>query len=263
MVRKIKKEIRRKFIEQLTKKAGNELMNYFRKDKQLITLRGTVKEVVTRYDKMIDQLIIEEIKNNYPEDNILTEEGGFLKGDSNFLWIVDSLDGTGNFANQNPLFSVCIALMKNKEVIFGAIYIPAINEFYLAEKGKGAFLNQIPIRVSKIGNFCQSYLFYCEGGEKDRLRTGKILNTIYPKVTDIRKLGSAGVETAWLAAGRAEVYFTTKIDPWDVAAGVLLVEEAGGQVTDFKGNPWKPEKTDLLFSNKKIHNEILNLIKNF
>ena len=104
-------------------------------------------------------------------------------------------------------------------------------------------------------------MFYCEGGEKDRLLTGSKLGSVYPQVMDIRKLGSAGLETAWVAAGKGDGYFTIKIEPWDVAAGVLLVQEAGGKVTDFAGNPWKPEKSDLLFSNGQVHSPILSLLQ--
>jgi len=93
------------------------------------------------------------------------------------------------------------------------------------------------------------------------LRTGRLLTKVYPEVTDVRKLGSAGLETAWVAAGKGEAYFTTRIEPWDVAPGVLLIQEAGGEVTDFKGNPWKLETSDLLFSNGRVHTAMLNLLR--
>ena len=101
---------------------------------------------------------------------------------------------------------------------------------------------------------------YCEGGDKNRDRTGRFLNAVYPQVTDIRKLGSAGLEIAWVAAGRCEGYFTTQIESWDVAAGVVLLSEAKGRTTDFHGNPWKPEKEDLLFSNGEVHGELLEIL---
>jgi len=142
----------------------------------------------------------------------------------------------------------------------GVIYAPAIDEFYFAEKGKGAYLNGVKIQVSDVSDLGQSYIFYCEGGDKDRGRTGELLSRVYPRVTDIRKLGSAGLETAWVAAGKGEAYFSTRIEPWDVAPGVLLVQEAGGKVSDFQGNHWKPQTSDLLFSNKKLHEKILSLI---
>lgn len=250
----------RELMEDLVHRAGNFLLDHFGKDPQLLNLRNTAKEVVTTYDKMADELIIQGIRARYPKHGLLTEESGLLKGNPDWIWIVDSLDGTGNFANLNPFFSVCIALMHKRELVLGAIYAPAIGEFYLAEKGKGAYLNQRKIQVSEISYLHQSYVFYCEGGEKDRLRTADIMSRIYTEVMDLRKLGAAGLETAWIAAGKGEAYYTTKIDPWDVAPGVLLLQEAGGEVTDFKGNKWLPEQADLLFSNRLIHQDILKII---
>jgi len=248
-------------MEDLARKAGDVLMKHFRQDYSLFSLRSTAKEASVRYDKDVDRLIIAEIKRHYPHHSLLTEESGFLQGDPDWLWIVDSLDGTGNFANFNPFFSVCIALRHRNELLLGTIYAPAINEFYFAEKGKGAYLNGGRIRVSDITDLSQSYIFYCEGGEKDRSKTGKIISRVYPHVMDMRKLGSAGLEIAWVATGRGEAYFTTKIEPWDVAPGVLLIQEAGGEVSDFHGDSWKLQTSDLLFSNGKVHQELLDLIK--
>ena len=247
-------------IESLARKAGDTLMKHFRQDWALLKERSTAKEAATKYDKEVDRLIVEEIKRRYPQHSLLTEEGGFLQGDPDWLWIVDSLDGTGDFANFNPFFAVCLALMHQNELLLGVIYAPAIDEFYFAEKGQGAYLNGVKIRVSDVSDLSQSYIFYCEGGERNRGRTGKLLHKVYPLVTDIRKLGSAGLETAWVAAGKGEAYFTTRIEPWDVAPGVLLVQEAGGRVSDFQGHSWQPQTNDLLFSNKKLHEKILSLI---
>jgi myo-inositol-1(or 4)-monophosphatase len=247
-------------IESLTRQAGDALMRHFRQDWALLKERGTAKEVATKYDKEVDTLIVEEIRRHYPRHSLLTEESGSLQGDPDWLWIVDSLDGTGNFANFNPLFSVCIALIHKSELLLGAVYAPAIDEFYFSEKGKGAYLNGMKIQVSGVSDLNQSYILYCEGGDKNKVRTGKLLHEVYPHVTDIRKLGSAGLETAWVAAGKREAYYTTKIEPWDVAAGVLLIQEAGGRVSDFQGNPWTPETSDLLFSNEKLHKSMLHLL---
>jgi myo-inositol-1(or 4)-monophosphatase len=250
----------KELIDSLSRKAGDILMKHFRQDWALLKERSTAKEAATKYDRQVDRLIVEEIKKRFPRHSLLTEESGFLQGDPEWLWIVDSLDGTGNFANFNPFFAVCLALMHQDELLLGAIYAPAIDEFYFAAKGKGAYLNGVRIRVSNVSDLNQSYILYCEGGEKDRRRTGELLHKVYPQVTDIRKLGSAGLETAWVAAGKREAYFTTRIEPWDVAPGVLLVEEAGGKVSDFQGNPWKPQTSDLLFSNNELHEKILGLL---
>lgn len=249
------------FIESLAKQAGDVLLSHFQEDQQLLKLRSSAKEAVTRYDKMVNELIIQEIRRQYPDHSLLTEESGLLEGNPDWLWIVDSLDGTGNFADSNHLFSVCLAVMHKGELLSGAIYAPAINELYLAEKGNGAYLNQRRIHVSETSHLGQSYLFYCEGGERDRTRTGALFSRVYPEVTDLRKLGSAGLETAWVAAAKGEAYFTTKIEPWDVAPGVLLVQEAGGKVTDFNGKPWQPETSDLVFSNGRVHTAIISLLQ--
>jgi len=250
----------RELIESLARKSGDTLMKHFRQDWALLKERTTAKEAITRYDKEVDRLIVEQIKRHYPHHSMLTEESGFVEGDPDWLWIVDSLDGTGNFANFNPFFSVCIALMHRSELLLGTIYAPAIDEFYFAAKGQGAYLNAVKIQVSDVPSLGRSYILYCEGGDKDRGRTGELLHRVYPHVTDIRKLGSAGLETAWVAASRREAYFTTRIEPWDVAPGVLLVQEAGGKVSDFQGNSWKPQTSDLLFSNEKLHEKILHLL---
>lgn len=252
-----------KFIQKISKEAGKKLLKYFKEDNTLTGLRGTSKEIVTKYDKLIDKFLIKEIKKKYPEHNILTEETGYIKGKSEFLWIIDSLDGSGNFANNNPLFSICIALLLNNEIILSVINAPAINEFYFAKKNKGAFLNKKRIKVSKIDNLKNSYLIYCEGSEKNKKRIANIFKEVYPKATELRKIGSAGIEIGWTAAGRADGYFTTKIDPWDVAAGVLLIQEAGGRVSDFKGKDWEIKRSDLVFSNGIIHKKFKGILSEF
>lgn len=249
------------FTVQLARKAGDLLLEGFRRDQDSIAMRSSAKEAASSYDKSVDRLIIAEISRTHPQHSILAEESGYHKAGDEWLWIVDSLDGTGNFSNHNPFFAVCLALMCRDELTLGVIYAPALNELYVAEKGKGAYLNGVKIEVSAIDEIKGSYVIYCEGGSKDRDRTGRLLQSVYPHVTDIRKFGSAGLETAWVASGRAEAYFTTAIEPWDVAAGVLLVEEVGGKVSDFRGNPWKPERGDFLFSNGRVHEPLLELLR--
>ncbi len=248
------------FATQLARQAGDILREAYRRDHDSIGLRSTAKEAASSYDKLIDRLIIEEISKAHPRHGLLTEESGYHKVDDEWMWIVDSLDGTGNFSNHNPFFAVCIALIYRGELTLGVIYAPVLNELYLAEKGKGAYLNGVKLGVSNIGELQRSYIIYCEGGSKDRERTGNLLQSIYPHVTDIRKLGSAGLETAWVASGRAEAYFTTAIEPWDVAAGVLLVAEAGGRISDFTGNPWEPVQGDYLFTNGRVQHPLLELL---
>ena len=250
----------KKFAVQLVKKTGKFLLKNFRKDYSLSRLRGVAKEVVTKYDKKSDEIIVKAISKKYPSYNLLTEESGFRNKNSDFTWIVDSLDGSSNFSVGNPFFSVSIALLHLDKPIFGVAYAPYLKELFMVEEGKGTLLNGKRIHVSKIKELKKSYLLSCEGGEKDNVRISRINSKLHPRVKDVRKLGSAAIESAWVSCGRVEAYITTKINPWDVAAGVIFVTEAGGRVTDFNGKPWKPVKDDFVFSNGKIHRKILRLI---
>ncbi len=249
------------FIRKITKEAGDELLNRFKKDKELLSLRQGSKEVVTKHDKEIDKIIIKELEKKYPSHGILTEESGFNNKKSNYLWIIDSLDGSGNFANGNPLFSVCIALMDKEKIILAATYIPVIQEFYFAKKDNGAFLNDKKINVSSVNKLSGSYLFFCDGHEKDKQKLSLKLSSVFENVIDLRKIGSAGVETGWVASGRADGFLIFQGDPWDIASGVLIIEEAGGKVTDFESNLWSNKRDDFIFSNKKIHFEIQKLLQ--
>lgn len=242
----------------LAQTAGRFLLDHFREDESLLGARSTAKEAATRYDKVADEMIIGGVRERFPEHGLLTEESGHFNPHSEWMWLVDSLDGTGNFANWNPLFAVCIAVLYRQDLVAGVVYAPALDELYVAQRGSGAFLNGVRLRTSQVNRLDQSYVLYCEGGEKDRVRTGEVLGRVYPEVVDIRKLGSAGLETAWVAAGRSDAYFTTRIEPWDVGPGVLLVQEAGGRVTDWTGAPWKVETGDFLFSNGWLHSPLMS-----
>ncbi len=251
----------RDFAIELAEKSGQYLLENFRKELSLIPMRGVSKEITTRYDRENDRFIIEEISGAYPEHNILTEESGFIDKRSEYTWIVDSLDGSGNFALGNPFFAVSIALMKGSELILGVIAAPYLKELYTAEKGKGAFLNGRKIHVSEVEELSQSYMVSCEGGERSNERIAGINALLHPKIKDLRKLGSAALEGAWVASGRAEAYITTSIYPWDIASAVLLVKEAGGEVTDFNGRSWELKKSDIILSNGKIHDEIVEIMR--
>lgn len=249
------------FAIRLAKQAGNALAAHFREDRRLLDLRRTVKGITTKYDKKSDKLILKAISKKYPIHNLWTEESGFTDRGSEYTWIADPLDGTVNFASGNPLFCVTLALLRKSEPILGVTYAPVIGELFVAEKDGGSFLNLEKISVSATKKLNRCYAYFCEGGDENRIRTGKINARVYPQVKDLRKLGSAGLEAAWVACGRGDAYITTKIEPWDIAAGVLLVREAGGEVTDFRGGPWKAEKSDLVFSNGRVHKRVLELVR--
>jgi myo-inositol-1(or 4)-monophosphatase len=248
---------RRELAETVAKKAGRFLLKHFKKDAFLTAKRGVAKEIVTEYDKRSDKLIVKEIRRHYPEDTITSEEGGTIEGLTAYRWLVDSLDGSGNFASGNPFFAVSVGLMKGRKLKCGVIFAPFLRELFIAVRNKGAFLNGKRIKVSSVRELRDAYLLSCEGGEKDNKRIARINSCLHPKVKDLRKLGSAALEAAWVATGRADAYFTTSIHAWDVAAGVLLVREAKGRVSDFHGRTWQARQNDVLFSNGKLHNTII------
>ena len=249
------------FAVSLSKKAGNFLLHNFRKDKNLIKKRGFAKEIHLPQDVKSDKLIISEIKKKFPKHNILTEESGFMDRKSDYTWVVDPLDGSTNFARGNPFFAVSIALMKDNDVILGVINAPFLKELYVAERGKGAYLNGKKIRISHKSKLGECYFVSCEGGDATNAQIAKINAKFHPLVKDMRKLGSAALESASVAAGGSEAYLVRQISPWDVAAGVLLVEEAGGKVTDFAGKVWNAQKANLIFSNEKVHENILKRLR--
>jgi myo-inositol-1(or 4)-monophosphatase len=252
------------FIIKTAEKAGKYLLKNFKKDNFIQNWRGYGKAITTKYDLEADKIIRNEILKNFPNHSIMSEESDRITNKSEWLWIVDPLDGTSNYASGNPFFSVCIALMNEKtgELLYGVVYAPALNEMYFAEKGKGAWLNNKRIQVSKTKKVKDSYVLVCGGGGgKNYEKTGKISAELFDKVKDLRKLGSAGIETAWVASGRTDSFVVTQTRPWDVASGALILLEAGGKITDFEGKPWRTKTGDYIFSNGKIHKELLTEVK--
>lgn len=253
-----------KFATKTAKKAGQKLFDTFRRQEPLI--RGTSKEIKTIYDEVADKTIRKSIEKSFPDHSYLTEEAGYTKKGSDYLWVVDPLDGTGNFVNHNPLFAVSIALWKKGEPVLGVIEAPTLQERFAAVAGKGAWhydsitKKKKPARVSQIKNLKQSYVIYCEGSEENRRWVSSLLSRIYPQVKEFRKLGAASLELAWVGLGRSEGYVTTKIHFYDIAAGVIFVHEAGGKIFDHAGRPYrlnelgaKPEgQFDLLVTNSKV-----------
>jgi myo-inositol-1(or 4)-monophosphatase len=249
----------RQDIQSFARQASDFLLKDFRKTQD--NSRFSSKDAKSSWDKSSEFLIKNLIRGKYPDHSILAEESGHDKKDADFLWIIDPLDGTSNFVNCNPFFSVSLALQMKGKLALAAVHAPFLEESFFAEKDKGSFLNGKRIKVSSTDDIERSYIVTCEGGEKNKERTAKIRYTIVSKALDLRKLGSAALECAWVAAGRADGFVTTKISPWDVAAGILLVQEAGGKVTDFRGKPWRARQGDLVVSNGKVHERLLGMLR--
>jgi myo-inositol-1(or 4)-monophosphatase len=204
------------------------------------------------------------IREEFADHYILSEEIGALAMDSSYKWIIDPIDGTVNFANGIPLCCVSIAIEKDGVIIMGAVYNPMLDEFFFAEKNQGAFLNDQKIQVSEqsqvkhaclVTGFPYSYL-NSENGPLEVF--GRLIREGIP----VRRLGSAAIDLCWVAAGRFDGYYEHKLQAWDSAAGFLMVEEAGGKVTDFKGDYYSPYQPHLVATNGKIHDELLKWISN-
>lgn len=245
------------------KSAGDWLWESFTKLHKANFKFKSKHEIITAQDRQAEKIILNILKKNFPEYQFLSEEKGFdKKKKSNYLWIVDPLDGTTNFSIKNPLFGVSIALAYKREIVLGVIYIPFCKELFWAKKGEGAYLGKRKIRVSKIDSVGKSFLTYCHSYKPFHIRRAiKIYQFFKAKSYDIRQLGSSVVEFSWVACGRTDAIMTPGANPWDVASGALLVSEAGGKVTDFRGKDWGLKSVDILASNGKVHNKILEVLR--
>lgn len=239
-------------------KAGAAEMQRFFNGTFTITNKEGVNNLVTEADFASEKAIIEVIRKHFPDHYILGEESGSMESTSNYKWIIDPVDGTVNFAHGIPLCCVSIAVEKDGVVILGAVYNPFMNEMFVAEKGKGATLNGNPIHVSKQDVFLKSCLVtgfpyvYKDQPNGPLEVFGKLIRQGIP----VRRLGSAAIDLCWVAAGRFDGFYEHHLQAWDSAAGFLMVEEAGGKVTDFEGNPFSPYQPKILATNGRIHDEL-------
>ncbi len=253
----------KKIASLAAQKAGAELLKHFNKTSRSSIKAKSKHEIVTPADLAAERIILSAIKKNFPTHRILSEEAGDNQKHSDYLWIIDPLDGTTNFAMGNPLFSVSIALCYREKIILGLVYIPFLQDLYVAEKGKGATLNDQKIHVSKEKKINQSFLTFCHGNNEASIRRAvNIYSHLKLTARDLRQIGTAALETSWVARGKTEAIIIPGVNSWDVAAGALLVREAGGVVTDLDGQPWTIHSQDILASNKNIHSTLLKTIKN-
>lgn len=243
-------------------KAGELLRRGFG-SKISYSTKSSENDFVTEYDYAAEGLILETIKSHYKNHLFLAEEsGGNTDSSQNPLWIIDPIDGTTNFLRNIPLFSVSIGVCFQAEMLIGVIYQPLTHELFWAEKGKGAFLNGKKIEVSLEEDIKKCTLatgFPYNVDEKTTKALGS-LNRVLEAGVRVRDLGSATIDCAYLAAGRFDGYWMIEPKPWDLAAGVLLIEEAGGKISTMDGSPFNLfQCQNILATNEKIHTPILNI----
>ncbi|MBV8572758.1 MAG: inositol monophosphatase [Acidobacteriaceae bacterium] len=217
-------------------------------------------DLVTAADRASEKLIMERLKQHFPQHGIVAEEGGRAEMQAELRWYVDPLDGTTNFAHGFPMWNVTLALAKRNEVIAGVVYDPLNRELFTAERGAGARLNGAPIRVSTAETLNDALL---ATGFPSRRRHQNVNIHFYYQLAmlshGVRRGGSAAIDLAYTAAGRLEAFWEFGLNPWDMAAGTLLVEEAGGRVSGMRGEPLDLHGRYVFASNGRIHEETLEL----
>lgn len=229
-----------------------------------IELKGEIN-LVTSADQQAEALIASRLKKGFPEFGFLAEEAGALSGPAaaDAVWVVDPLDGTTNFAHRLPVYAVSIALWENGKPVLGVVYHPALKELFWGVKGKGAFLNKKRMAVSRTADPNAALL---STGFPYDLRASRENNLDYfaafaTRVRAIRRMGAAALDIAWTAAGRFDGFWELKLYPWDLAAAVLLVAEAGGKLSDFEGGSLGLSTPNVVASNGRLHNFILKVIE--
>ena len=245
------------------RKAAKILIRDFGEIENLqVSLKGP-GNFVTASDLKVEKILVEELQKARPTYSILSEEVGQINNDESFKWIIDPIDGTSNFLHGIPHFAISIGLEHDKEIICGIIYDPIKDEIFTAEKGNGAYLNNKRMRVSSRSKLKDCII--CTGGHKRDSKDRELALEEYKKFSSkvfipIRKFGSASLDMAYVAAGRCDGYWQRDLSYWDIAAGIILVKESGGFVTDFNGENRYIQNKTILVTNSKINEEMIEVL---
>ena len=243
-------------------KASKILIRDFGEVEKLQVSEKGPGDFVTAADKRVEKTLIKELSNS--EYSILTEEQGEIEGkNKEKRWIIDPIDGTTNFLNGFPHFAISIAYEEKNEIISGIIFDPIKNEMFVAEKGMGAYLNNSRLRVSNKSDF--KYSFLVTGGPRFKSKIKEKVFEEYQKISKeifppVRKSGSAALDLAYVAAGRFDGSWQRELNYWDIAAGIIIVEESGGFIENMKGNGFSKDKLDIVASNSKIHKKLTDFL---
>jgi myo-inositol-1(or 4)-monophosphatase len=247
----------------ITQECGQLIADLFTQ-KRTIQKKGII-DLVTDADLLCEKKFIETIKTWFPSHSILSEEQGKVSGDDDHLWIIDPIDGTTNYARNLPYFCISVGYAYRQKPQFGFVYAPLLNQFFEAEKGKGAFLNGELIHVSDHTELSDCFLttgFPYNIREQKNYDNINLFSHFSKNSLAVRRLGSAAIDLCYVACGIFDGYWELKLHPWDFAAGNLIVSEAGGLVSDFSGNRCPMEDCEILATNTKIHTKMLKDIQN-
>lgn len=243
------------------KEAGEKLEEHFETVLELHEKED--KSFVTKADLDAEKIIVEAIQKEFPNHQILSEEAGLIGKKSENVWILDPLDGTNNFTRGIPIFATSIALTYKKETIMSVVYNSITNTLFTAEKSKGAFWKGEKIEVSDVSKVSDCTLSFSRGRDSEsRAKMLTLFDKVYPVINSPRVLSSAALELAYVASGRLDAFIIQGINIWDFLGGLLLVKEAGGKITTLAGKNWDLESSQLLVTNGKIHEELLEILNN-
>jgi myo-inositol-1(or 4)-monophosphatase len=242
-------------------KLGGDVLRQSYGHVKQIEYKGEI-DIVTEVDKRSEKLIVELLNSRFPKHSILGEEGTDLTKSSEYKWVIDPLDGTTNYAHDYPIFCVSVGLEKNGEVLVGAVYQPIFEELFVAEKGAGAYLNGRKIQVSRVSELRQALL--STGFPYDVLENPgqamKDFSSFIDTSQAVRRDGAAALDLCYVAMGRFDGFWELRLKPWDTAAGVLLVTEAGGRVSDIDGRPYSIYMDAVVASNGLIHEPMCQVL---
>ncbi|MBU0491264.1 MAG: inositol monophosphatase [Chloroflexi bacterium] len=245
-----------------TARAAGQLLRDRYHEHHVIRSKSSPVDLVTEADVASEQLIVGRIRQQFPDHAILTEEGSGQANGSAYTWLIDPLDGTTNYAHGYPVWAVVMALAQADTVLLGVTYDPLRDELFATQRGAGAFLNDRRLRVSTAARLGESLV--ATGFPYDRATNPQNnlgpFNHVMPRVRGVRRGGAAALDMAYVAAGRLDGYWEFRLNPWDWAAGSLLVTEAGGTVTDVAGASWRPGLSSLVATNGLLHAELLGAI---
>lgn len=227
-----------------------------------ISNKEGINNLVTEVDHKSEEVIFSVIKESFPDHHILSEESGEIVQDSSYKWIIDPIDGTVNYANGIPICCVSIGIEKDGKMVLGAVYNPFIDELFFAERGAGATMNEKKIQVSNQADLIKSCMVTGFPYTYLDMPNGplQVFEKFIRKGIPVRRLGSAAIDLCWVAAGRFDGFYEHKLSAWDSAAGFIIVEEAGGKVTDFNGDYYNPYQPGIIATNGKIHDELIRVV---
>jgi myo-inositol-1(or 4)-monophosphatase len=253
-------EERMQFAADLARTAGAVVRQGFGRTMQIDHKGAT--DLVTEYDTRSERLLVDALQRAYPQDSILAEESG-AHGDGTIRWLVDPLDGTSNFARSVPFFCISIACAQSEQILVGVVYDPLRDELYRAGRGLGAWMNDQPLRVSDTRSLddCLTATSFPPDVRTNPDNNLAQFSAASLHTHDVRRIGSAALNLAYVAAGRFDAFWGMRLSPWDLAAGLLLVQEAGGCVSRLDGSPQALQPpTSLLASNGQLHEELIQLL---